>query len=123
MYSIETMQNIKINEYRNYWYKDKKEIPFDTFTLTPLILAIWFMDDGSKNKSGYVLSTNCFSLEEVIILSDKLLHFNIKTTITKAGNNHIIYIKSESVNSFNKVVLPYMCESMLYKLHKNYSPL
>jgi hypothetical protein len=117
MYSIETTQNIVFNTYRDTWYKSKKEIPFDTFTLTPLIIAIWFMDDGSKTTSGYVFSTNCFSLEEVIKLSDRLLHFNIKTNITQAGNNYIIYVRSESVDSFNKLILPHMCDSMLYKIH------
>jgi hypothetical protein len=122
-YSIETIQNIVFNKYRDAWYKSKKEIAFDTFTLTPFIIAIWFMDDGSKTRSGYVFSTNCFSLEEVIKLCDNLLHFNIITTITKVRDSYIIYVKAESVKTFNKLILPYMCESMLYKLHENYSPL
>jgi len=116
-YNIETIQNIVFNKYRDSWYKSKKEIPFDTFELTPLILAIWFMDDGSKAKSGYNLATNCFSIEEIITLCQRLLQFNINTTITKAGSNFIIYIKADSVVTFNDLVLPHMCESMLYKIH------
>ena len=115
-YSLETTQNVVFNQYRDLWYKNVKVIPFDTFTFTPFIFAIWFMDDGSRTKCGYILSTNSFSLEEVDKICDIFLNFNIKTNVHRSKDKYQIYIKAESVETFNKLILPYMCDSMLYKV-------
>jgi hypothetical protein len=45
--------------------KKKEIIPnnLDMY-LTPLALAIWFMDDGSKSGKGAKIATNCFLLDD-----------------------------------------------------------
>jgi hypothetical protein len=115
-YALETMQNLAFNKYRDTWYKDNKVIPFETFKLTPLTLAIWFQDDGSNAVSGYLLCTNGFTREEVERLRNMLHQLNLKNTVQKSGLNYVIYIKAESVKTFNALVLPYMCKSMMYKI-------
>lgn len=40
--------------------------------LTPLALAIWFMDDGKKQGYGYAFSTNSFTESEVVFLCEVL---------------------------------------------------
>jgi hypothetical protein len=115
-YSLETVQNLVFNKYRDAWYKDTKVIPFETFKLTPLILAIWFQDDGSNAVSGYLLATNGFTIEEIEKLRKGLDDLNLKNTVQKSGLNHTIYIKAESVKTFNALVLPYICKSMMYKI-------
>lgn len=63
--------------------------------LTPLALAIWIMDDGSKVGKGLKFSTNSFTFDEcrslVKVLFDK---YNIKSSIQSAGseNKYIIYV-------------------------------
>ena len=117
-YAVETVQNVVFNKYRTLWYENKKKkIPFETFTLTPLALAIWFMDDGSRCPSGYVLATNSFSIDEITILRKLLLNIGINTSLRNANNNQfMIYIKSDSVSAFNNLIIPYIHESMNYKL-------
>lgn len=86
--------------------------------LTPLALAIWIMDDGSKAFSGMKLCTNNFSYEEVLILIKVLnIKYNLNATINSAGvpNQYIIYIPKKSVNNLYKIVGQYIHPSMQYK--------
>ena len=85
--------------------------------LTPLALATWFMDDGSKLGSGVRIATNCFKKQEVELLVRALdSKFNIKSTLHKNNNNYQLYIKKESIYKLRELVLPHMHKSMFYKL-------
>ena len=87
--------------------------------LTPLALAIWFMDDGSSKGKGASIATNCFILEEVNFLCKVLKSkYNIIATPKKYGKNkgHIIYIHSNSMKFFTSIVKPYLLPSLYYKL-------
>ena len=84
--------------------------------LTPLALAIWIMDDGTW-KPGVRIATNCFTKEEVELLSLALdSKFKLKSSLHKNNKNYQLYIKQESLPLLRKLVLPYMVPSMLYKL-------
>ena len=81
------------------------------------------MDDGSSDRSGFILHTNNFSKQEVELLI-KVLKFNFdlncslhtrKKTI-KTKECYTIYIKSDSYNKFINLVSPYFHPSMNYKL-------
>lgn len=84
--------------------------------LTPLALAIWFMNNGSK--IGVRIATNCFVREEIEILCSVLLEkYKIKSSI--AGRDKkglVLYILKESKPRFDEIVRPYIIKSMLYKL-------
>lgn len=88
--------------------------------LTPLSLAVWFMDDGSKTSSGgYYLCTNCFKIEEqkvaISILEKK---FNLQITLHKTIKDaYIMYISAKSAKQFEFIISPYIIPSMIYKLH------
>lgn len=85
--------------------------------LTPLSLAIWISDDGGFHNSGVRIHTNCFTKEEVTILSLALqTKFNIKSTLHKNKNNVILYIKAESMPRLKKLLKPYLISSMHYKI-------
>jgi hypothetical protein len=44
-----------------------KQIPKDIYKyLDPLTIAIWLMDNGGCHNKGIILSTYCFSYEEVL---------------------------------------------------------
>lgn len=87
--------------------------------LTPLALAIWFMDDGSKIGKTIRIATNCFQISDLNFLC-KLLKdkYNLDVNIQKSGFNkgNILYIKTSSRDKFIEIVKPYMLPSMLYKL-------
>lgn len=87
--------------------------------LTPLALAIWFMDDGSNLGKGARIATNCFTLEEVKFLCNVLKNkFNILATPNKSGKDkgYIIYISVKSMPVFTNIVKPYLLPSLYYKL-------
>ena len=107
------------NWIHDIWYKNGKKIlpSIDILNIyfTPLSLAIWIMDDGGKVSSGMKLSTNNFTKQEVILLSNFINNkYNLKTTIQKA-DQYIIYIsKNDKLKIFN-LVKDYIHPSMKYK--------
>lgn len=79
------------------WYiNGKKCVPYniDQF-LTPLALSIWIMDDGTKVEKGLKFSTNGFTYQECVILTNALYkNFFFKASVQSAGtkNQYILYI-------------------------------
>ena len=87
--------------------------------LTPLALAIWFMDDGSKLGSGVRIATNNFTLEEVQFLCNVLYKkYNITATTHVGGKDkgYVLYIHKKSVSLFTSIVKSHMLPSLYYKL-------
>jgi len=69
----------------NLFYVNKiKVIPtIIGFLLTPVSLAFWSMDDGSKAGSGFYLNTHSFTYDEHLLLKDVLLtKFNLNVIFT-----------------------------------------
>lgn len=104
------------------WYKDgRKCVPNSIGEyLTPLALAIWIMDDGSKVGKGLKFSTNSFTYDECLYLVNVLYkNFNLKASVQSAGseNQYIIYIWKESMNNLSKIVSYYIIPEMKYKLN------
>lgn len=105
--------------YKLFYTNSKvKVIPVNiTDLLTPLALAIWIMDDGTWNKPGIRITTNCFVKKEVELLKLVLeTKFNIKSTLHKNNDRYQLYIKQESMYILKELILPYIVPSMLYKL-------
>jgi hypothetical protein len=90
--------------------------------LSPLALAVWFMDDGSKLGSGFKIATNCFELSELEELCKLLFEkYNLNSSIhsNKIKGLHAtwtLYIKKNSARSFANLIEPFMLNSMKYKL-------
>jgi len=96
-----------------------KNLPSAGNLLTPLALAVWFSDNGSVLGRGFRLATNCFSLDEVILLC-KILHdkyaLNSKPYSAGPEKGYVVYIHPSSRKAFIDLVRPHMVPSMLYKL-------
>ena len=116
--TVETVKTPDLVQYRESFYPfGKRTIPIITETLNALGLAIWFMDDGSKNVSSYYLCSLAYTEDENKYLQKILLdNFNIKTSLHKNYDKYSIYVKAESRTLFTSIVKPYVCESMSYKL-------
>jgi hypothetical protein len=87
--------------------------------LTPIGLAIWFMDDGSKLGNGAKIATNCFTKTELLKLCKILQNkFNIIVTVQSGGINkgYTLYISTSSMITFSKIIKLYMLPSLYYKL-------
>jgi len=90
--------------------------------LTEISLAFWFMGDGSKDKSGYLLHTENLTLHYNKLLQQILgKKFGLEVSIhTDSKNNksfYRLYIAKNSVEKFNQLVTPYIVPSCRYKLH------
>lgn len=114
---LSTKANLDLVEFYNNWYTPKKEVyAEDLYKITPLGLAIWYMDDGSKIKEGGgLLCTNAFSIESLKIIQEMFLtKFDIKVSIYE--KSHQIYIPVKEFIKFAELIKPYIIEDMYYKL-------
>ena len=118
IYYLKTQRNVSFNYYRDMFYRPNKKLCRYLYRLDALGLAIWFMDDGFKNGRGWVLSTDCFTIKETQLLRDILKHnFDLDTTIRNSSlGNPQIYIRTSCREKFLKLVSPYICDCMHYKL-------
>lgn len=74
------------------------------------------MDDGGPASYGYKFSVDCFELEDIKKLSNLLSSkFGIGNTIYN-NQNKVIHIGSSYTTQFKKLIEPYICECMKYKL-------
>lgn len=102
---------------REKFYIDRtKVIPVDISEwLTPLAIAVWYMDDGYLDKKTYPLfMTESYSRGDVKRLIDALkVVFNIESFITTRNR---IRIASISRKHFFDIIQPHIIDSMSYKL-------
>lgn len=124
-YRVTSYTFTSLNWLHNMFYKviDSRFVKIITQDLekylTPLALAVWFMDDGSKINKTVRIATNCFHKSDLECLCKLLNHkYDLDVSIHKSGLNkgHILYIKTSSLNKFIEIVKPYMLPCMLYKL-------
>lgn len=87
----------------------------DLYKLDALGLAIWFQDDGYKEKkSGYCISTLCFSIDDLNIIKDYFKDkWNVDIVIR---NNKEIYIGAKYRDKFKSIIEPYIHDDCKYKL-------
>jgi hypothetical protein len=120
MFDFYAKQFYTIDHFQNR----KKVVPTNIHRwLNPIVLAFWFMDNGSKDQTGgYLLHTENFSLPDVTKLQKALgsvfhLEVSIHVDNRPTGKLYRLYIVKKHVPLFNSLVSPYMVECMKYKLH------
>lgn len=89
--------------------------------LTPLALAIWIMDDGSKVSKGLKLCTNSFTYKECLLLVNALNdNFSLKASVQSAGastkDQYILYIWKESMPKLREQIESLIIPEMKYKI-------
>lgn len=115
-----TLSHAELEGFRRRYYRDgRKAVPGD-LRLTPLTLAVWFMDDGSRKSSqckGLYLNTQSFTAAEVDLLRSVILRdVGVETRVRKQSDGLQIYIPSPSVAEFTAFIVADMLPSMMYKL-------
>jgi len=103
-----------------WYYKTfgNRKIPEDIENhLTPLTLAIWFMDDGSvksKQCRGVYLQTQSFSSQNLKRLQQALLgRYEIETNVVQ--DNRLYFPARTGARKLKKIILPYIQPCMKYK--------
>ncbi len=99
--------------------------------LDPILLAVWFMDDGSARNDCYAgnLATQCFSLEEHHLLKDYLKKWDLDCNIVKHSNKkkkktYYLYLPRKSFPKFVSIIESTVKEipDMIYKLNEDRKP-
>jgi len=126
-YCFSTLSHGSLRFYGQQFYRyGKKVIPrLIGKMLTPLALAVWFMDDGSIKSNKHralVIHSQSFNKQDlgrVIKVLEK--KYGIKSTLRKRndGSGYILYFLSETVDKFIDLVAKYILPSMKYKLGNN----
>ena len=110
-----TIGHPEMTALRQVWYRPSKQIPSD-FVLTPMMMAIWFMDDGTKHRDTVDISVHSFSKESLDILQKQFLSFEIATTINSDSKGSRLYVLKKSYLNFKKITSPYIVKCMERKL-------
>ncbi len=104
--------------YFRFYQSGRKVVPVTIAEhLTPLALAVWFMDDGAADYAGVTFQTHNFSLEEVRRLEGVLKEkYGLATTIRSNKRGWIIYVKASSLGRLEEVIRPHLLRGFSYKL-------
>jgi hypothetical protein len=107
---------------QQFYFNGKKIIPkIINKIITPQSLAIWFMDDGSiksKKHKTLLIHTQGYSKNDLELIIKVLKNkFGLKVGLQKQYDKWRLYIFSESVNDFKKIISPYILPSMQYKFN------
>jgi hypothetical protein len=108
--------------FRNKWYPEGKKIVPKDLQLTPLSLAIWYVDDGYNCSPDGIISlhTESFDDEGKEHLVKELAKLNINAYVYR----RVIKIKVSSYHDFIDLVSPYVLWNCYqYKIDtSNYNP-
>lgn len=119
-----TISTGSLRFYAKQFYKNGKKIVPKLIHrwVTPKVLAVWYMDDGSIKSNHHktvFLNTHNFTDQDLELLQKVFeKKYGIKTSIRTQKDGKQIYFLSETVQIFLKLIEPYVIPSMRYKLPK-----
>jgi uracil-DNA glycosylase family 4 len=118
---VRTLAHRSLRLLRTAFYHPRKRVPsWVVERLSPLMVAIWFMDDGHlRVRPGKrplaEIATYRFSEEDHRVLAMGLARLGLATRI-RGTNQKLVFGVPETV-SLSEVIAPYVPPSMRYKLH------
>lgn len=103
-----------------FYFRGRKIVPENLDKLiTPLSLAIWYMDDGFRRRDckGFYLCTSSFTNREQKILQKVLwIRFGLEVSIHHQRKLERIYIPAAHAEKFNDLIKPFILSVFRYKL-------
>lgn len=126
---FDSSTNDTYKEYREWFYKDKnKKHSVPDIELTPLMVSIWYQDDGYFNTQSKTakLCTQCFDEDALDILIERLLALGIVATKQKAKRSvsgrqmYELNISKNSSDTFFNLISPYIHPELEYKVPSEY---
>jgi len=104
--------------YNLFYVERKKVVPGNIIDLIgPAGLAHWIMCDGWRHNKGITLATNAFSIAENELLIEALnTKFELNCRLIKDHSYPSIHIPFTSLSKLQSLVVPYMHNSLLYKI-------
>jgi len=115
-YRFFTKQHPEFTKIMDLFYKNKKKcIP--NLKLDPMMLAVWFMDDGSMcSKNDVYLNTQQFSKNDQYKLLNYLERLGLDATLNKDKKYFRIRFKKSSIPKLFKIIKQHIIPSMKYKI-------
>ena len=102
--------------YRRFYIDRKKQVPED-LVMTPLVLAVWYMDDGSKSRQSSYLNTQQFSLEDQEYLQFVLQRdCGLQSHLDRDKIYTRLRFSVEDSQHLKKVIAPFIFPSFPFKL-------
>ena len=115
-----TLSHVELERFRVGFYRDGRKVVPEDLELTPLSMAVWFMDDGSRKSSqcrGLYLNTQSFTQAEVALLQAVIRRdVDVETTVRKQRDGLQIYIPAPSAPAVAAYITNDLLPSMRYKL-------
>ncbi|MDO8569593.1 MAG: LAGLIDADG endonuclease [bacterium] len=117
-YRFTTRQHPELTELKTLFYKNGvKQVP-RSVTLNPIMLAVWFMDDGSRCRASDVyLNTQQFAHEDQEHCLSLLSSLGVDASLNRDKEYWRIRIKKDSLPNFFATIQKYIIPSMAYKLN------
>lgn len=116
-YRFTTRQHPEITELFTSFYQEGEKVIPDNIELNPLMLAVWFMDDGSFCRASDVyINTQQFAHTHQERLQEMLASLGIETTLNKDKDYERIRIRTSSIPTLYRTVSPHIIPSMTYKI-------
>lgn len=109
-----TVGHPHLTQLRQEWYRPSKIVP-SGMQLTPLMVAIWFMDDGTKHRDTVDFSVHSFSEECIRRLRQSLVELEVQTSVNHDGKGHRLYVLKKSYPRFERLTKPYKQACMARK--------
>ena len=102
-----TRQSEELTElYHRFYLNRVKIIPSD-LKLDPVILSVWFMDDGSQcRESDVYLNTQQFDTKSQLILIKALQELGLEATLNKDKEYFRIRFLKKSISRFFEIIRP-----------------
>ena len=115
-YRFFTRQHPELTElYLKFYFNKRKIIP--GLKLNPLMIAVWFMDDGSKSYKTYYLNTQRFDyLSQMKLIQNLKEKYRIDSSLNRDKEYYRIRIKQNSAERFKELISDYVIPTMRYKL-------
>ena len=116
-YRFTTRSLPEISQFYERFYQNGKKVIFENIILDPLIMAVWFMDDGNKTYNALYLNTQQFDLDGQHKLINQLSNqWSIEATLNKDKIYYRIRIRTSSTPKFKKIIQSFVLPMFYYKL-------
>lgn len=101
--------------YQKYYQSSEKVVTNITY-LSPIVLAVWYMDDGSKSYRSCYFNCQKFNRFSQMNLIKSLERLGLQTALNKDKKYTRIRVRTSSTPRLMDLIKPYVIESMRYKI-------
>lgn len=115
-YRFFTRNLSQITRFYQMFYRNGTKIVPRVINLSPLSLAVWYMDDGSKCRKACYFNCQKLGPESQGNLMKSLKLLNLKTSLNKDKSYYRIYVSSYSTPTLVQIIESYVLPCMRYKL-------